>query len=370
VPVVKTCPRKPVPVHMDTTDEIKRDGALRRMNSLLGELGPFVATAILTCAAVVAALATLLVVAAFGGPRVTWTIAGVATATTVVVAAPIVLYSQFIIRKLRSSRRALKDVTSRLAVALDQAARANQAKSAFLANMSHELRTPLNAIIGFSEMIRDQHIGPVGSTRYISYADDIHTSGTYLLRIINDILDLAKIESGERSTEAAEEFDIHDTAEASVRIVRPLAARSQVSLVSEIPPFAIRLVAVERMVQQILINLLTNAVKFTPEGGTVRLGCALRRDGSCVVTVRDTGVGMTKDEVSRSLVPFGQIANAMTRKHDGTGLGLPLSKAMMELHEGALRVRSAPQKGTLVSLTFPATRVVVCENNSGLRATG
>lgn len=355
---------------MHSANEIAQTHPLRRINTLLSELGPAWATLMLTLIAVIAAQATLQLVGALGGPPITWPIAGTAAVVTIAVAAPIIFYSQLIIGKLRSSRRALKDVTSRLAVAVDHAEEGSKAKSAFLANMSHELRTPLNAIIGFSEMIRDQHIGVIGNPRYLSYADDIHTSGAHLLRIINDILDLSKIEAGQMSMEAASEFDVQATIEASTRIVRPIAQRAGVSLTAGAPEFAIRLLGIERMVKQVLINLLTNAVKFTPPEGTVSLALALNADGSCQMTVTDTGVGMTKEEIARALLPFGQVENPMNRKHNGTGLGLPLSKAMVELHEGTLRVQSVPQQGTVISLTFPADRVAVVEPGSLFRAVG
>jgi signal transduction histidine kinase len=351
---------------INEADRPTRKGALQRINTLLAALGTLQATIALTAAAVAAAVAMLFVIAALGGPAVTATVICVATIVTVVVGAPIVFYSQLIIRKLRSSRSALKDVTSRLAIALDHAEQANRAKSSFLANMSHELRTPLNAIIGFSEMIRGQRLGPVGNGRYISYADDIHASGSHLLKIINDILDLSKIEAGQMTIDDAREFNLREAVDGSIRIVRPLAERARISLVVEQPQFAIRLLAVERMVQQIVINLLSNAVKFTPPGGIVRLQVTSKPGGSCTLAVRDTGVGMTKEEISRALLPFGQVENAMSRKHNGTGLGLPLSKAMMELHQGTLRIRSVPQQGTLVSLTFPAQRVATYQDTAML----
>jgi signal transduction histidine kinase len=334
------------------------NGFLRRLNVVLGRMGPMGATAALTAAAVIAALGTLLLIDALGGPPLSWAVAATAVTVTIVVALPIILYSQYMIRKLRASRRALKDVTTRLAVAVDDAEQASRAKSTFLANMSHELRTPLNAIIGFSEMIRDQHIGPVGNHRYLSYADDIHVSGRHLLNIINDILDLSKIEAGKMSIAAAAEFELAGAVADSLRIVHPTAEQAEVSLIADLPNLAVRLVAVERMVQQILINLVANAVKFTPPGGSVRLTGAPAPDGSYVLTISDTGVGMTREEVARALVPFGQIESAMSGKHAGTGLGLPLAKAMIELHDGSLRIQSVPQEGTRVSLTFPPQRVV------------
>jgi signal transduction histidine kinase len=350
------------------SETARNDSILRRINVALGEMSPVQATTVLTLAAMAAALAVLALVSALGGPPETWTIAGIAAFVTAVVAVPIVLYSQHLIRKLRTSGRALKDVTARLAIAVDQAEQANRAKSSFLANMSHELRTPLNAIIGFSEMIRDQHIGPVGNGRYLGYAGDIHASGMHLLEIINDILDLSKIEAGKMSLDAAEEFDLHDAIDASLRIVRPIAERAAVSLVAPNPENAVRLVAVERMVQQILINLLTNAVKFTPASGSVRLEGALQPDGSYVLNVIDTGIGMSEEEVAVALVPFGQNESAMNGRHTGTGLGLPLAKAMVELHGGSLRVHSAPRQGTSIGLTFPADRVVLRNDAQRLRA--
>jgi signal transduction histidine kinase len=331
---------------------------LRQINIVLGRMGPTLATCVLTGVAVIAALGTLWLIAAAGGPPVTGVVIWIASTVTVVVAAPIILYSQHMIGRLRASRRALKDLTSRLAVAVDHAEQANRAKSAFLANMSHELRTPLNAIIGFSEIIRDQHIGPVGSVRYQAYAGDIHASGAHLLKIINDVLDLSKIEAGKMAIDDATEFDLRDAVAAALRMVRRLAEKAQVALTTELPPSGVHLVAVERMVEQMLINLLTNAIKFTPPGGSVRLVGTLGVDGTCILTVHDTGVGMTQGEVARALVPFGQIENVMSRTHSGTGLGLPLSKAMIELHDGSLRIESVPQAGTAVSLIFPPDRVV------------
>jgi signal transduction histidine kinase len=340
---------------------------LRQVNTFLGRIGPVGATFVLAFVAVIAALGILLVIAALGGPPLTWTVVRVTTVVTVTVAVPIILYSQHLIRKLRASRRDLKDVTSRLAIALQNAEQSGQAKSSFLANMSHELRTPLNAIIGFSEIIRDQHMGPVGNSRYRSYAGDIHVSGTHLLNIINDVLDLSKIEAGKMSLDDAEEFDFRAATDIVSQIVRPIAEHAQVSVLVGLPN--VRLVAVRRMVQQVFINLLTNAIKFTAKAGSVSLTGVLQSDGSCTLTVSDNGVGMTQDEIVRALEPFGQIDNPMSRKHTGTGLGLPLSKAMIELHGGSLAIQSVPQQGTQVSVTFPASRIVGQQETRLLSAT-
>jgi signal transduction histidine kinase len=276
---------------------------------------------------------------------------------TALIALPLVLYARLVIARLNRSKSHLDEMTRRLAVAAEQAHQANRAKSAFLANMSHELRTPLNAILGFSEVMKDQHLGPVHNARYLGYAADIHASGRYLLGIINDILDLSKIEAGKMSLENAEEFALASVIEASVGMVAALAEKFDVALTAEMPAAEIRLLAVERMVRQILINLVGNAIKFTQAGGTVRIGGAASPDGGYLVTVEDSGVGMREDEIAEALMPFHQIENRMSAKHTGTGLGLPLAKAMMELHGGALAIESRPGKGTCITLIFPAARI-------------
>ena len=258
-------------------------------------------------------------------------------------------------------------MTEKLAWALDNAERANEAKSHFLANMSHELRTPLNAIIGFSDILKNERFGAIGEPRYREYAADINDSGIHLLGIINDILDLAKIESGNATTLSETEFELGAVLESAEHMVRLLAERGGVDLVVERPERDIRLVGVERMVRQILVNILSNAVKFTESGGTVYLATSLRNNGSLTISVSDTGIGMTPDEIKIALTPFGQTDSAISRKYQGTGLGLPLAKAMMELHEGRLLVRSAQGKGTSIFLVFPASRVGSGGSNSAAK---
>jgi signal transduction histidine kinase len=223
--------------------------------------------------------------------------------------------------------------------------------------MSHELRTPLNAIMGFSEVMKDQHLGPVENPRYLAYAGDIHSSGRYLLGIINDILDLSKIEAGKMSVDAAEEFPLRQALEASLSICGNLAEKFGVRLNVKLPPDHVRLLAVERMVRQILINLVGNAVKFTPLGGSVEVSGGHLTDGGYAITVQDSGIGMSEDDIAKALTPFGQVENKMTATHNGTGLGLPLAKAMLELHGGRLEIHSVPGRGTSVILKFPAGRV-------------
>lgn len=280
-----------------------------------------------------------------------------AAVVTMLLSTPLVLYAQYMIRELVASRQALRLMTDKLAWALHNAEQANHAKSAFLATMSHELRTPLNAIIGFSDVMANQRLGPLADDRYRGYADDINASGTHLLEIINEILDIAKIESGQAIIEDEEEMAVDAVVDATCTIVRPLATRLEVDLQTRLPTTEIRLTGVERMVRQILINILSNAVKFTPAGGTVTLEPVPRYNGWLVITVTDTGIGMTPDETVVALTPFGQVDGPHNRRHGGTGLGLPLAKSMMELHGGRLSITSAPGRGTIVELRFPPNRV-------------
>jgi signal transduction histidine kinase len=232
---------------------------------------------------------------------------------------------------------------------------ANRAKSEFLANMSHELRTPLNAIIGFSEIIKKGMFGPL-SVRYSSYGGDIHESGTHLLNLINEILDLSKLEAGHFELHD-EEVDIAGVIQASKRVVGPLAEKGKVQLSENAENDLPQIRADERRIRQVLINILSNAVKFTPEGGEVRVQSLLRSDG-VVITVSDTGIGIAPGEIPRAMEPFGQIDSTISRKYEGTGLGLPLAKRLVELHGGTLTVESALGVGTTVTIMLPRERVV------------
>jgi signal transduction histidine kinase len=234
---------------------------------------------------------------------------------------------------------------------------ASRAKGDFLANMSHELRTPLNAIIGFAEVIRCRTFGTIGNPRYEEYIDDIHASGNHLLGVIGDILDMAKIEA--RKLELDEEaLDLRETVDAVVRLVRPHAAEAKLTLRAEVPLDFPRLHGDKRLVRQMILNLLANAIKFTPPGGAVTIDALLEGDGRTVVRVRDTGIGMAQHEIEKALSPYGQASPKTREACRGTGLGLPLVKAFAELHGGSLHVQSAPGCGTLVFVRFPATRAV------------
>jgi signal transduction histidine kinase len=241
--------------------------------------------------------------------------------------------------------------------AVDAAEAANRAKSEFLANMSHELRTPLNAIIGFSDVINEEHFGAIGNPRYKSYVGDILLSARHLLTLINDILDVAKIEAGKLELEeaAAEPAELCHRA---LRLVQDRAARAGIVLACELPGALPRLRVDPRKVKQILLNLLSNAIKFTPRGGRVELAAARRADGGFGFSVRDSGIGIAPEDQPTALAAFGQVDSQLNRKFDGTGLGLPLSRALANLHGGDLELESAPGQGTTVTVILPKERLL------------
>ncbi|RDD61956.1 PAS domain-containing sensor histidine kinase [Ferruginivarius sediminum] len=257
-------------------------------------------------------------------------------------------YAAFIrdISKERESAQALRE-------AKESAEIANRTKSQFLAAMSHELRTPLNAVIGFSEIMERGLLGPL-PVAYQSYSKDIRDSGRHLLNVINDILDISKVEAGRiELNEGA--VDVFDMAESSIRLVEERAQRSGVSVVNEVPADLPAIWVDEQRLKQILLNLLTNAVKFTP-GGTVRVGAEV--DGDMLVRVCDDGVGMDVADVPDAMTAFVQLDSGLDRKHEGTGLGLPLCERLAKLHGGTLHIDSAPGEGTTVTLRFPAERIM------------
>jgi signal transduction histidine kinase len=268
---------------------------------------------------------------------------------------------------LRAARAELIDANEKLRLTIrelreakDAAEQANAAKSAFLAAMSHELRTPLNAILGFSQMIGSEILGPVGTPAYRDYAKDIHESGTVLLSIIGDVLDMAKIGSGQFELHE-EEVDVADLVRGSLKLVRGQAEAAGLTLSADTPGDLPSLMVDETRARQILVNLLSNAIKFTPGPGRVSVTARTAAGGALSIAVEDTGIGMTEAEIALALQPFRQVDSALSRKYQGTGLGLPLAQGLALLHGGQLDVESRPGVGTRVSITFPPERV-------GLRA--
>ncbi len=248
--------------------------------------------------------------------------------------------------------------------AKEQAEVANRTKSEFLANMSHELRTPLNAIIGFSELIESEILGPVGNGSYRDYAGDIRESGRHLLDLINDILDLSKVESG--SDELLEEsIEVAEATRSVLMMVKRRAEKGGVELETEVPDDLPPLRADSRKLKQILVNLLSNGVKFTDTGGRVTLRAWCRPDSGHVFQIVDTGIGISLQDIPKALSPFQQIDSELNRKYEGTGLGLPLTKALVELHGGTLDLQSQVGIGTTVTVRFPAERVAVLRDDAG-----
>lgn len=245
-------------------------------------------------------------------------------------------------------------------VLLAESRAANHAKSEFLAVVSHELRTPLNAIIGFSEFLKMEMFGPLGSGRYRSYAEDIYNSGQHLLEIINDILDLSRAEANKLEINE-EEFVLDDVLNSILRMFRNKAVEDGVRL-SWTRRTGVALLADQRLISQAVINLLSNAIKFTGQGGSVTLDSGLQGDdGGFVITVTDTGIGINESDLPKVIEPFVQIEDSTSRHHDGLGLGLPLVKRIIEMHGGELEIRSIVGKGTEVLLHIPANRVKTAE---------
>lgn len=250
-----------------------------------------------------------------------------------------------------------KQMEVSLRLAKEQADSANQAKSTFLANMSHELRTPLNAIIGFSEMMMKETFGPLANDKYVEYLGDIHVSARHLLEIINEVLDMSKIEAGKVELDE-EYFDVGGLVAGVIRMMDSRAFSGGLKIKDRVDPDLPPLFADPRLVRQILINLVGNAVKYTSAGGVVEVIARREPDGALQLVVTDTGRGIPKDKIREALEPFGQVNKSVeSGSIQGTGLGLPLAKAMAELHGGTLNLESDVGQGTMVTVQFPARRL-------------
>ena len=258
------------------------------------------------------------------------------------------------ISELEATKGKLEQTAEMLGLALRNAAAADETKSQFLASMSHELRTPLNAILGFSEILKDPNSALPDAARVRSYAMNIFDSGTHLLALINDVLDVSKFDAGHLELNE-ETVDVGEVVASCIHSMGPHAKKAKVRLDMEIPHDVPNLLADERRFRQVLLNLLSNALKFTAEGGSVKLRVFPSRDG-LTVAVSDTGIGMTAEQIPIALARFGQIDSKLSRRHTGTGLGLPLSKHLVELHGGRLEIASEAGVGTTVTLRFPVER--------------
>lgn len=234
---------------------------------------------------------------------------------------------------------------------------ANAHKTEFLARVSHEIRTPLNAIIGFSDMMASEHFGPIGHPRYIEYAGDIGRSGRHVLDIVNDLLDISKIEAGEMDLDFGA-VDLNEAVSEAVSLVQPQANSQRVIIRTSLSGSVPEVVADDRSIKQIALNILANAIRFTPSGGQIVVSTSYEANGSVILRIRDTGIGMTRNELDQAMKPFRQVTTGGRKRGDGTGLGLPLTKAMAEANRAQFAITSAPNEGTLVEISFPSQRVL------------
>ena len=255
----------------------------------------------------------------------------------------------------RTAELALTAAETELRIAKRETQRAAAAKAEFLSKVSHELRTPLNSITGFAEVMLSERFGPIGNERYSEYLKNIHEAGTHLVSLINDMLDLSKVESGQLDLTLVN-VSLNDLTQQCVGIMQPQANRARIIIRTSMTPGVPQVVVDERSLRQILINLLANAIKFTGPGGQVIVSTAISDSGEVILRVRDTGVGMTEKDIEATLEPYRQSATSGSWGSGGTGLGLPLTKALAEANRANFSIKSAPNAGTLVEVAFPRDR--------------
>jgi signal transduction histidine kinase len=260
------------------------------------------------------------------------------------------------VRDLVAAKAQLEELTQGLQVALEASQRASRAKAAFFATMSHELRTPLNAIIGFSEMLQAQIFGPLGHPRNSEYIDDIHSSGTKLLSLVNDVLDISRMNAGKMELRE-ETFSLVDLINKALRMTETQAAKAGVRVTRDVQPDLPRLLADSKRIEQAILNLLSNAIKFTPNGGHIKVSTSRQTDG-LRITVDDNGIGIAREDLARLFERFVQIDSGLARRYEGAGLGLQISKQLIELHGGTLILESTQHVGTTATITLPAFRIV------------
>ncbi len=304
--------------------------------------------------ALAVALAVYEGVFAGGSPGLLAVLAAIAFGNAIMLAGVNALLDE--VERQTADSTQLQATVAQLTEARDRAEAASQAKSEFIANMSHELRTPLNAIIGFSDLMKSQTLGPVGNSTYLEYAADINFSGAHLLEIINDILDVVRYEAG-RMELKEEPVAVEDVVNEALRLIAPQSAQGEVRLTWTTPAPSLPPLYCDRVrLRQMLLNILSNAVKFTRPGGSVEIRAEI--DDELQLIVVDTGIGISPDDLARILTPFGQVASVYARDRQGAGLGLTLTKALIERHGGRLSLDSNPGVGTTVRLSFPAARVM------------